>query len=97
MVRKPRPRAQFAAALRKKLPFETDIVLCDAREVHVPEDGASVRDKPRRADVTRFVSVLSKAGRLPVDVPFALPSETEWLVRQVPLRDRSSSASIVVT
>lgn len=88
VVHKAIPRAQFEAALRKKLPFETGIALCDAREFMCLKTEHPFGDKPPRADVTRFVSVLSKAGRLPVDVPFALPSETEWLVRLIGVRGR---------
>jgi len=37
--------------------------------------------EPCPSDVVRFVSILSKAGRVRTSLPVAFPSEAEWLVR----------------
>ena len=86
VVRRPGSQAAFSAALRRKLPFETEIVLCDARDVRRlveddPFEGASTDPA-----IVRFVSVLSTTGRAPPAIPLALPSEDEWLVRVVGTR-----------
>ena len=66
VVRNPGKRTEFAAALRGALPFETHVMLCDARDpvcafmpINRTEPG------PPRRDVVRFVSVLSKASPNP--------------------------------
>src|SRR2546425_1257646 len=78
VVRKPGSRAGFRAELLRKLPFETDVVLCDGRDLIRLETEHPFGTEPSRPDVVRFVSILTKAGRvLPlcrdlVDVSFCV-------------------------
>jgi uncharacterized protein (DUF1697 family) len=88
VVRKPGPRAKFHAALLARLPFETQVVLCDGRdliglEMHPPFDA-----EPSGPDIVRFVSILSKAGRVRPSIPVTLPPDGEWLVRVISSRNR---------
>jgi uncharacterized protein (DUF1697 family) len=83
VVRKPGSKTTFLAALRRKLPFETEIVLCQGRdllrvETHNPFDTA-----PSPPDVVRFVSILSKAGGVRTPLPVAFPADGDWLVRVI--------------
>jgi uncharacterized protein (DUF1697 family) len=80
IVRKPGSKAKFRDALRRKLPFETDVAICEGRDV-LRLDAERLFGKEAPPDVTRFVSVLTKAGRLPASLPVTLPTEGEWLVR----------------
>ena len=88
IVRKPGSRATFLAAMRRRLPFETVVVPCDGRDVlrleHEHPFGAGT---PRR-DVVRFVSILSKGGRLRASRPVVFPAEGKWLVRVIGSRGR---------
>src|SRR6059058_6043898 len=61
VVRNPGPRTKFLAELRRKLPFETEIMVCEGRDVLRIETHNPFGTKPS-AQVVRFVSVLSKAG-----------------------------------
>jgi uncharacterized protein (DUF1697 family) len=88
VVRKPGPRAKFRAELARKLPFEAEIVLCDGQELISLERENPFGTEPARADVVRFVSILSKAGRVRPPSPISLPSDGEWLVRVVAWRNR---------
>lgn len=81
VVRKPRSRAKFRAALLPKLPFETEIVLCEGRDLMRIESENPFGREPCPPDVVRFVSILSKAGGVRASLPVAFPSEAEWLVR----------------
>jgi uncharacterized protein (DUF1697 family) len=81
VVRKPGSRAAFRAALLRKLPVETEVVLCDGRDLMRLETENPFGAEPLSADVVRFVSILSKAGALRAALPIALPSDGEWLVR----------------
>jgi len=81
VVRKPGPGGKFRAALLKKLPFQTDVALCEGEDLVRFATGNPFGPKPPAPDVTRFVSVLVEAGTLKAAIPFALPREGEWLVR----------------
>jgi uncharacterized protein (DUF1697 family) len=88
VVRKPGSRAKFRAALLRKLPFDTEVVLCGGRDLLLLEKENPFAIEPSGPDVVRFVSILSKAGRGPADIPFALPPNGEWLVRVIALKSR---------
>src|SRR5437879_12643832 len=73
VVRKPGSRATFRAALLRKLPFEAEVVLCDSRDLIHLETENPFGTAPSRPEVVRFVSILSKAGRVRVSMPITLP------------------------
>ena len=83
VVKKPGPRAQFLVALRKQLPFETQIMVAEGRdlvrmETEDPFDGAAAGE-----GIVRFVSVLARAGSLRKALPVSFPPEGQWLVKVV--------------
>jgi len=88
VVRKPGPRAQFRAALVRKLPFEAEVVLCDGRDLLRLEKKNPFGAETARPDIVRFVSILSKAGRLRAAVPISFPSAGQWFVRVIASKDR---------
>ncbi|HVP90017.1 MAG TPA: hypothetical protein VMS75_02250 [Terriglobales bacterium] len=81
IVWKPGPRAKLLAELRRKLPFETEIVLCDGRDLIRLEMENPFGTEPSPPDIVRFVSILSRPGHGPVRIPITLPPGGEWLVR----------------
>jgi uncharacterized protein (DUF1697 family) len=81
VVRKPGSRAKFRAELLRKLPFETEVVLCDGRDLIRLETKNPFGTEPSPPDVVRFVSILSKAGGVRAVLPVTFPSDGEWLVR----------------
>src|SRR5689334_19945044 len=83
IVRKPGSRAAFAAALRRKLPFAAEIMLCEGRDLIRLESESPFGADAARPDVVRFVSILSKARRSPDSIAIKLPAEGEWLVRVI--------------
>ena len=88
VVRKPGSRAKFLAELRRRLPFEAEIALCDGRDLIRLEMENPFRAEPSRPDVVRFVSILAKVGRGTPSVPIALPPGGEWFVRVIGLKNR---------
>jgi uncharacterized protein (DUF1697 family) len=88
VVRKPGSRAKFLAALARKLPFETEIVVCEGRDLVrlATEDPFSA--EPSRPDVVRFVSILFTGRRARPSIPITLPSDGQWLVRVIGSRKR---------
>ncbi len=83
VVRKPGSRAKFREALRRKLPFEAEVVLCDGRELVRLESENPFAGEPSSPDVVRFVSILSKAGGVRAPLPVAFPPDGQWLVRVI--------------
>ena len=88
IVRKPGSRTKFRAELLRKLPFEAEVVLCDGRELIRLEMENPFGTEPSGPDIVRFVSILSRPGRGPADIPFALPPRGEWFVRVVTSKKR---------
>jgi uncharacterized protein (DUF1697 family) len=87
VVRKPGSRAKFRAELLRKLPFETEVVLCDARDLIRLEIENPFGTEPARPDIVRFVSILSKSGRVRA-FPITLPPGREWLLRVIASKNR---------
>ena len=88
VVRKPGSRVKFRAELLRRLPFETEVVLCESRDLIRMEMENPFGTEPVRSDVVRFVSILSKASRIQPCIPLTLPPDGEWLLRVIGLRDR---------
>ena len=88
VVWKPGPRSTFRAAIAKKLPFETDVMICDARDILSLETDHPFGADAAGADVTRFVCILPRAGGVRTPLPLALPPEGDWLVRVIGTRSR---------
>jgi uncharacterized protein (DUF1697 family) len=88
VVRKPGSRAKFRAALLRKLPFLSEVMVCDGRDLIQLATARPFGDQQAPRDITRFVSILSKAGRVPPSMPIGIPSDEEWLVRLIGSRKR---------
>jgi uncharacterized protein (DUF1697 family) len=88
VVRKPGSRAQFRAALLRKLPFQAEVVLCEGRELIRLEKENPFGAEPTRPDIVRFVSILSKAGRVRASMPITLPPDGEWFLRVIAANNR---------
>jgi uncharacterized protein (DUF1697 family) len=88
VVRKPGSRAKFRAELLRRLPFDAEVVLCDGRDLIRLEMENPFGAEPSRPDTVRFVSILSKAGRVQASIPITLPPDGEWLVRVIGSKNR---------
>ena len=88
VVRKPGPRAKFRAELARKLPFEAEIVFCEDRDLINLETESPFGTEPSRPDLVRFVSILSKVGRVRPSIPIALPTDEEWFLRVIESKNR---------
>jgi len=88
IVRKPGSRTKFRAALLRRLPFDADVALCDARELIELESDSPFGLEPSPPGIVRFVSVLTKASRARPSTPIVFPDSGEWLVQIVGARDR---------
>lgn len=70
-------RAEFA----RRLPFETEIMICEGRDIVRLISHDFFSKEVARPDVVRFVSVLGRSPREAPPTPLNLPASGRWLVR----------------
>lgn len=81
VVRNPGPRTKFRGALLRKLPFVSEIAICEGRDLIRLERADHFGNETAPPELTRFVSILSKARRGRVQFPITIPAGGEWFVR----------------
>ncbi len=81
-------RAELRREVARRLPFETEIVVCEGRDVAALLAADPFAGEAERPDVVRFVSVLARAPRTAPALPLALPERGPWLLRVLERRDR---------
>ncbi len=86
VVTKPGKRESFRAELLRTLPFETQIMVCEGRDLLklATENPFGARSAPK--DTVRFVSVLVKKIRVELPLPLQLPPGGKWSLRIVEIR-----------
>jgi uncharacterized protein (DUF1697 family) len=81
VIRQPVTQAQLRAELASRLPFNTEIMICQGREIVRLMSHEHFADQPTRSDVVRFVSVLSQRPRSAPPMPMSFPSSGTWLLK----------------
>lgn len=88
VVRKPGARANFLAELRRKLPFQAEVAVCNGSDLIRLEKENPFAAEPSGPDIVRFVSVLSKTARGKVSLPIVIPGGGDWFVRIIGAKGR---------
>ena len=83
VIRKPVTRAKLRAELARLLPFDTQIMICEGREIVGLLSRDRFASQPMRPDMVRFVSTLSQTPRSAPSTPISFPSSGRWLLRIV--------------
>ena len=81
VIRRPVTRAHLRAELARRLPFDTEIMICEGREIAGLLSRNHFADRPVRPDIVRFVSILSRRPRAAPPMPMSLPSTGKWLLK----------------
>jgi uncharacterized protein (DUF1697 family) len=81
VIRRPVAQAQLRAELSRRLPFETEIMICQGREILRLMSQNHFAGQPVRPDIVRFVSVLSKRPHSPPAMPVTFPPRGKWLLK----------------
>ena len=81
VIRAPVTQAQLRAELTRRLPFETEIIICQGREILRLMSQNHFADQPGRPDIVRFVSVLSQRPRAAPSPPMTFPASGKWLLK----------------
>jgi uncharacterized protein (DUF1697 family) len=88
VIRRPVTRGQLRAELARALPFDTEVMICQGREIIRLLSRNPFEDEPARSDIVRFVSVLSQRPRSAPSTPLVLPSRGKWLLKILGRDDR---------
>jgi uncharacterized protein (DUF1697 family) len=81
VIRRQVTQAQLRAELARRLPFNTEVMICQGREIVRLMSQNHFADQPVRPDIVRFVSVLGKRPRSMPATPLSLPSSGKWLLK----------------
>ena len=88
VIRKPISQAELRAELQRKLPFETEVMICTGKRLKELVAQNPFQAEPVRADHVRFMSILSKRPRSWPSLPACFPTEDEWFVRILAAEER---------
>ncbi len=81
VIRQPVRQAQLRAELASGLPFDTEILICEGREIVRLVSHNHFADQSVGSGIVRFVTILSKRPRLAPPIPMSFPSSGRWLVK----------------
>jgi uncharacterized protein (DUF1697 family) len=87
VIRRPGPQREFLTVLKKKLPFTTQVICCNSRDLLRLETKNPFVSYSNREDTVRFVTLLSKAGPARSKL-VRLPKGGRWFVKVVAVEGR---------
>jgi uncharacterized protein (DUF1697 family) len=88
VVREEVSESVLRAALARKLSFKCEIMICPARDILKLAARNPFADQPSDENITRFVSVLSKAPARAHVPDLCSPSADDWLLKVIAIQDR---------
>lgn len=88
VVRHPVTQARLRAELARRLPFETEIMICDGREFLRVTSQDHFSGEAEGRDVVRFVSVFSRSPRSVPTLPLSFPERGDWMLKLVATEKR---------
>ena len=88
VIRKPITRTRLRAELTRRLPFETQIMICEGRDIVRLVSENPFANQPAGSDIVRFVTVLAQRPRSAPPTPIVLPPTGPWLVKVVAMQNR---------
>jgi uncharacterized protein (DUF1697 family) len=88
VVRKAVSREKLLTQFRRRLPFETEVVICNGRDLLGLDSENPFAGAPSDSNIVRFVSVLAKPSRTLPPIPMHLPPEGEWFLKIIATRQR---------
>jgi uncharacterized protein (DUF1697 family) len=81
VIRRPISQTRLRAELKRSLPFDTEIMICDGRDIAELTSQNPFAGEPEGREIVRFVSILSKAPRSAPPVPMTFPPNGSWLLK----------------
>ena len=87
VVRKRVSRATLRDEISRRVPFEVDVMICEAREVERLAASDPFGAHRPSAAIVQFVSLVAKPPR-GLSTPFSVPSTKRWTVKVLECRGR---------
>ena len=81
VIRKAINPAELRAEFARRLPFETEVMICTSQDLITMASAEPFGNEPTRSDIVRFVSVLAKRPRVMPPLPLSLPPDGDWLLK----------------
>lgn len=81
VVRQPVSRTQLRAEIARRLPFAAAITICPGREIIRLLSHEAFATLPARADLVRFVSILTRVPSQSPSLPMTFPARGKWLLK----------------
>lgn len=81
VIRRPISQAQLRAEFARRLPFETEIMICQGRDILGVMSANPFADQPAGSDIVRFVTTLSRSPRKAPPLPMSFPSSGPWMLK----------------
>jgi uncharacterized protein (DUF1697 family) len=88
VFRKPVSQAELRAEFARRLPFETQVMICTSKDLITMASAQPFGNGPIRPGVVRFVSVLPKRPGVLPSLPLSLPAEGPWMLRILATQNR---------
>jgi uncharacterized protein (DUF1697 family) len=88
VIRKAISPVKLRTEMMRRLPFQTDVMICNARDILRLATSNPFAGQPSGPHIVRFVSVLAKRRQSSPAVPLNLPSDGKWSLRIVACQDR---------
>lgn len=88
VVCKPVSQTRLRSELLRRLPFETEVIMCTGRELIAAASDNPFEGEPARSDFVRFVSALAKPPQALPSIPLRIPGDGKWLLRILSRHDR---------
>jgi uncharacterized protein (DUF1697 family) len=88
VVREDVRESALRAAIARKLPFKSEIMICPARDVLKLASKNPFSRQPSGPHITRFVNVLVKRLPSPPPLPLTLPPDDDWLLKIIAIQGR---------
>jgi uncharacterized protein (DUF1697 family) len=76
-------RSALRTEIARRLPFETDVMICNGGDIVRFAGRDPLAGQPSGNDIVRFVSVLGARQRHAPPLPMDLPPDGKWLLRIV--------------
>jgi len=88
VIRRPVSQTALRAELVRRLPFETEIMICQGRDIVRLIAADPFAGEPVRPDVVRFVSLLSMRPGAAPPTPMRFPPGGEWMLKVLARENR---------
>ena len=81
VIRRPITREKLRAELASALPFDTEVMICQGRDIVSLVAQDPFAGQPEGPDIVRFVSVLARRPRSSPPMPITFPPTGLWMLK----------------